>query len=144
MCVCVCACIFVEAGISMHQNLVSTTLSFSLAQVALSGWTTKSSDTFSFGVIMSELIGRTPPWLKVDNMFVANPSFPCFPPETPHEYLTLAVRCVVCDHCLCRVLVCVCCQVCVQCGLVSLRGQLCTLSAYFHQFSVLRVHDLAD
>jgi len=35
---------------------------FPCVQVALSGWTTKASDTFSFGVIMSEVsVGR---WLE--------------------------------------------------------------------------------
>ncbi|KAF5833544.1 hypothetical protein DUNSADRAFT_10157 [Dunaliella salina] len=63
----------------------------------MTGRTSKASDTYSFGVIMAELYSKTPPWVKVDGVYSANPSFPNLPPGTPRPYADLALRCLEMD-----------------------------------------------
>jgi len=65
-------------------------------EVATDGHTTKASDVFSFGVVMSELCSGAPPFQKAqgDSNFEINPAFPYFPSYVPGALKDLALRCM--------------------------------------------------
>ncbi|KAF5827963.1 kinase-like domain-containing protein [Dunaliella salina] len=76
------------------SNFTGGTPYYAAPEVAMTGRTSKASDAFSFGVIMAELYSRSPPWVKVNGIFSANPNFPNFPPGTPPPFMNLAYRCL--------------------------------------------------
>ena len=66
-------------------------------QVAVTGRTGRSTDCYSFGIVLCECASKLSPWMLVDGAYIANPYFPCHSPSMPAAYAQLATRCMDLD-----------------------------------------------
>eukprot|EP00798_Chlamydomonas_sp_ICE-L_P005356 gene5356-5573_t len=86
----------IDPGQSHISNFENGTPFYCAPEIGTIRTATRSSDAYSFGVLMVEMYRCLAPWVKTYNGFAYNPDFLRFPSDTPERYLKLCKRCM--DH----------------------------------------------
>lgn len=86
------------------SNYNSGTPFYVAPEVASTHKASKASDIFSFGVMMWELHGGQPPWVRVPDRdgsarasYAPNPAFPGWRRDAPRRFISLAMHCLNAD-----------------------------------------------